>query len=318
MDQLVIYLTTALVILGIIFTLIIVYFIWKAIKISQNDDIEVVVVRDIRLSDDKTGQRTETSQNKPKTAKTSNSISTYDDKINNAKKTCVLNLSDEKLQRFPELLDIGPLLRSLDLSKNNITALPETITQLTSLRYLSLDSNQLTELAEELGSLNSLEVLSANNNKLEELPKSFSELSNLRSVSLSHNQFQTFPLALCRLKRLNYIDLSENQITQIPVQIQDLNATELNLNLNRISSLPQELSDCKRLKVLRINNNCLPITAITKPILSDSKIAVLTLEGNGFDVRKIRELDGYEDLCQKRIDSSKKLESIDDRLSISY
>lgn len=304
MDRLVIYLTAALVILTLLFTAIIGYFIWKAFRISKNNDIEVIVVKDIRIPEQKT------TQNTPIPAKIPTSQSTYESKINNAKKTRVLNLSQTKLEEFPELLDLFTQLRSLDVSKNNLTVIPESIGQYKSLKNLLVDSNQLSTLPEGLCSLLSLEVLSANDNKLKQLPKNISQLSNLRSVSLSHNELTTFPVGLCRLKRLDYVDLSENQITLIPIQIQDLNATELNLNLNRISSLPQELVDCKRLKVLRLNNNCLTIDAITKPILSDSKIAVLTLEGNGFDVRKVRELEGYEELCQKRIQSSKKLEKI--------
>lgn len=46
-----------------------------------------------------------------------------------------------------------------------------------------------------------------------------------------------FPLVLCGLPQLDVLDLSGNQITHVPDGIEELQAVELNLNMNQVSTL---------------------------------------------------------------------------------
>lgn len=92
------------------------------------------------------------------------------------------------------------------------------------------------------------------------------------------------------------MDLSENFISTLPNDIKSLKSIELNLNKNRLKELNESISECPRLKVLRIEENCLPLSAMTENILKNSQIAVLAFEGNTFDMKQLQELEGYNEV----------------------
>lgn len=54
------------------------------------------------------------------------------------------------------------------------------------------------------------------------------------------------------------------------------------------------MSRCPRLKVLRLEENCLELLSIPSSILAQSSVSLLSVEGNLFEVKKLRDLDGYE------------------------
>ena len=150
-------------------------------------------------------------------------------------------------------------------------------------------------MPEFLGNLTKLETLSLAGNRISAIPDGlFSKLKNLTSLTLCNNSLQTFPIEVCTLKKLDAIDLSGNKIHSIPDQLQDLQAIELNLNQNRLSNLPSSLCSCPRLKVLRVEENCLGIDAISKDLLTKSQIAVLAVDGNLFQMRELHDREGYE------------------------
>lgn len=62
----------------------------------------------------------------------------------------------------------------------------------------------------------------------------------------------------------------------------------------QISVLSAEVSRCPRLKVLRLEENCLELSSIPESILSESQVSLFSVEGNLFEVKKLRELEGYE------------------------
>lgn len=51
---------------------------------------------------------------------------------------------------------------------------------------------------------------------------------------------------------------------------------------------------CPRLKVLRLEENCLELSSIPLPILKDSQVSLFSVEGNLFEVKSLRDLDGYD------------------------
>lgn len=55
-----------------------------------------------------------------------------------------------------------------------------------------------------------------------------------------------------------------------------------------------EVSRCPRLKVLRLEENCLELTSIPISILTDSQVSLLSVEGNLFEVKMMRDLEGYD------------------------
>lgn len=64
----------------------------------------------------------------------------------------------------------------------------------------------------------------------------------------------------------------------------------------QISSLPESISEWPRLKVLRLEENCLEITALTPKIMKESQIALLAVEGNVFDMKKFNNVEGYDEV----------------------
>ena len=142
--------------------------------------------------------------------------------------------------------------------------------------------------------MNKLEVLQLGHNKIREIPTTLSKFTNLKTLNVQSNQLTVFPQCLCELKSIDAADLSQNQIEELPDNMQNFQAIELNMNQNRIKSLPKSLIFCPRLKVLRLEENVLELTAITCEFLRDSQVAVLAVEGNLFPMKELYDKDGYE------------------------
>lgn len=71
----------------------------------------------------------------------------------------------------------------------------------------------------------------------------------------------------------------------------------------QILVLSEEVSRCPRLKVLRLEENCLELSSIPLSILSESQVSLLSVEGNLFEVKKLRDLDGYDKVSLLRLAS---------------
>ena len=150
-------------------------------------------------------------------------------------------------------------------------------------------------LPSELSQLKKLEILAVDKNGLKTLPTGlFTNLTHLKNLSLSSNQLTAFPESLGALRHLDAIDLADNKIRTLPGSVGDLQVVELNMNRNQIASLPDSLARCTRLKVLRIEENCLPLEAVTPQLLKESSISLLAVEGNLFDIKQLRETEGYD------------------------
>ena len=141
-----------------------------------------------------------------------------------------------------------------------------------------------------------LETFHLEHNAIATLPvHALANLKALKSIHLSHNKLDTFPHTLCSLGQLDFVDLSGNAIKELPTdEIENLNAVELNLNQNAIAVLPEGVARCKRLKVLRVEENVLELGGLPPAILGGSKVSLLCLEGNLFQQREWQALPEYE------------------------
>ncbi|XP_073230445.1 leucine-rich repeat-containing protein 57-like [Porites lutea] len=234
-----------------------------------------------------------------------NSISPH---LENAQKTGVCSLCGNRLSEVPpELFHLGASLRTLDLSNNKIKVLPSAVGGFTSLKNLTLTSNHLGSLPLELSQLKKLEILAVDKNSLKTLPAGlFTNLTHLKTLSLSSNLLTAFPESLGALRHLDAIDLSDNKIRTLPDSVGDLQVVELNMNRNQIASLPDSLASCTRLKVLRIEENCLPLEAVTPQLLKESSISLLAVEGNLFDIKQLRETEGFDQYMARFTATKKK------------
>eukprot|EP00794_Sanderia_malayensis_P017388 gene17388-19128_t len=218
--------------------------------------------------------------------------------IENAQKTGVCSLSGKGLKELPpEFSKLSKVLRTTDLSNNRLVDLPSIIGQFTNLKSLTVNNNRLEHFPEHLGNLMKLETLSLQENRITVIPDNVvRKLKNLTSISLSGNKLKVFPIEICQLAKLDAVDLSSNLIEIIPDSVDSLKAIELNLNRNRLSGLPGSLTKCEKLKVLRVEENCLRVDAITQDLLRNSQICVLAVDGNLFQMRELRDQDGYDEV----------------------
>ena len=158
-------------------------------------------------------------------------------------------------------------------------------------------SYHLALLSEEIYKLKKLETLSLSYNCLKTfLLPSASKLNHLKTLNINNNKLKEFPVDVCCLPNLDALDLSANAIKTLPNEIGNLAAIELNLNKNMLNQLTDSLSECKRLKVLRIEENCLNLEAITPNILKNSQISLFTFDGNLFEMKQFQDVEGYEEV----------------------
>ncbi|CAH1112054.1 unnamed protein product [Psylliodes chrysocephalus] len=228
--------------------------------------------------------------------------------IETAQKTGVLKVSQGKLNEFPPgFKQLEGSLRTLDISDNKFVVLPNEISRFMQLRHLNLSKNRLAKIPDCIGALTKLETFNVGQNNLTSLPRTISNLIHLKQVNLSSNHIKDFPLMFCGLKHLDVLDLSKNEITTIPSEVSGLHVTELNLNQNQISHISGQIAECPRLKTLRLEENCLQLTAITPKILGESNIANLSLEGNLFETKQLSDINGYEAYMERFTAVKKKL-----------
>ncbi|XP_028995791.1 leucine-rich repeat-containing protein 57 [Betta splendens] len=227
--------------------------------------------------------------------------------LETSQKTGVFQLTGKGLQEFPEELQrLSGNLRTVDLSDNKIEDLPATVGNFLQLKSLMLNSNKLTSIPPEIGKLKKLETLGLNGNRIHQLPATLGHLKALRTLSLAGNQISEFPSGLGTLRHLDLLDLSRNQIQNVPAVVSELQAIEINLNQNQISALSAEVSRCPRLKVLRLEENCLDLSSIPGSILSESQVSLFSVEGNLFEVKRLRDLDGYDKYMERFTATKKK------------
>ncbi|KAK7071623.1 Leucine-rich repeat-containing protein 57, partial [Halocaridina rubra] len=210
-----------------------------------------------------------------------------------AQKTGALVLSNRKLNEVPDLSAVIKVLRTLDLSSNKLPALPSSVCDLSNLKHLNVNNNKINSLPDDLGKLTKLESLSLSSNSVISLPQSLSDLKHLKSVIMSDNQITEFPLCLCGLPQLDVVDLSGNQITNVPDGIEGLQAVEVNLNMNQISTISPSVAACPRLKTLRLEENCLSLAGVPFELLTDSNVSLLCMDGNLFQMKEFEETEGY-------------------------
>lgn len=225
-----------------------------------------------------------------------------------ASKTGVLQISDHKLKEIPpDVFNLCDRLRNLDLSKNKLTNLSDDISKLKLLKQLNLDSNKLEWLPDALVNLKKLEMLNVSNNLLAALPDSFSSLTNLKQVYLNNNRIKMFPVQLLGLSNLEVVELANNKITEIPDGMSELYAAELNLSQNEISNLSDDLHQAPRLKILRLEENCLSLDSIKPSLLRDSKIHTLNIDGNLFEAKQLVSVEGYNEYTERYTAMKKKM-----------
>ena len=236
-------------------------------------------------------------------------------KIENAKKTNILSLTEHKLEEIPDEVFHLTSLRTLDISKNKLQRLGN-IGRLTELKTLNCDENSLHSGAiAPISKLAKLQSLSLGKNRLEDpANQSFPTLpSKIKTLKIHHNSFSSIPKQIVdpKLRLLEKLDLASNNLASIPAGISNLVAlTELILDNNVIVSVPNELGEVKKLKALSLRNNYIQVKStsftdanpqpIPASVFEDTLLIDLNLHGNPMTNTQLNTFEGFDAFLERR------------------
>lgn len=167
-----------------------------------------------------------------------------------------LNINDTCLEELPEEISKLENLTNLVLHSNKISKLPSSIVKLSKLKVLDVSRNCLEILPDELANLPQITTINLGSNSIRELPSQALNLK-LSILDLSNNQFDSFPdVCYPELIHLAEVKLNGNKIKEIPPNVNVLQSLKLlDVSDNSILSVPNELSDCNKLKELNLKGN---------------------------------------------------------------
>jgi Leucine-rich repeat (LRR) protein len=248
-------------------------------------------------------------------------------KLENAKKTGILSLSEHSLEEIPNQVfdpELAKKLRTLDLSKNKISRLGQ-LGSLIELKSLNLDNNNLfAGSLEHVSRLSKLQNLSVAGNKLGKpspskpaatrQAESLPELPvALKQLNLSSNFFSNVPRSVVSvtLIKLKKLDLSSNQLATVPEEIANIKTLEeLRLDSNMIVLLPEAIGRLTKLKVLSLRDNQLEVAGtndttnpqpLPKSLFTDTLLIDLNLHGNRrLTNTQLNQFEGYQDFLERR------------------
>ncbi|KAH9502239.1 Leucine-rich repeat-containing protein 69 [Bulinus truncatus] len=124
-------------------------------------------------------------------------------------------------------------------------------------KHLSLCNKNLEIVPKLIGKLECLCQLQLKNNKIKSLPLELSNLHRLQTLNVGNNALEDFPTVLQHLRCLEKLHLFGNKITSIDGHslVGLKNLTFLNLNGNKLKTLPKEISCLSSLQHLSVDNN---------------------------------------------------------------
>jgi len=209
-----------------------------------------------------------------------NRISRLPDSFAKLKSLASLNLSSNRLKRIPDQVLAIKGLRRLDLSYNAITKISDKLTHLKDLVVLQIAGNSLTEelpaffeifqnlikVDVRFNKLSSIDSLK-NSPKLEVIRATGNNISVFRSStpSLFEVEMNLNPLTYVyfesEMPNLKVVDLSKGKLTSCSFVAMLTGVEKLTLDINHLTTLPEEIDNMKKLvhlSVFKNNLNYLP------------------------------------------------------------
>jgi Leucine-rich repeat (LRR) protein len=182
-----------------------------------------------------------------------------------------LNLSNNEFSSLPTEIGNLTALTTLRVSNIGLTSLPASIGNLVNLTDLHIENNNLTSLPATIGNLSALRRFYAFFNNLTSLPDEICNLSYIHVFQFSYNQLSSLPDSIGKVGRLwptvpgnadiyprpqYYFD--HNQLTSVPVSLGNRSGSaefyELKLNHNKLTSIPASIIT-SGLRLLDIQHN---------------------------------------------------------------
>lgn len=250
----------------------------------------------------------------------------------------ILDLRDNKIEELPDKIAMLQHLIRLDLTNNELTALPNSLGLLSHLQNLQIEGNKFRHIRQDLLKAGTCRLLkhlrdkmdadesirlspSQTHTSLSPEPRIFPDkymMRNSRAVNLAMKEISFVPDEVFKdalSADVHIVDISKNKLLEVPsgLQIVADNVSELNLNTNKLKTLPSFIADFTRLQYLDVGRNQLSdlpdlkglpnmrelilsfnaFTSVPECVYSLEKLEILLISDN--QVRKI-DVDGLKRL----------------------
>lgn len=179
-------------------------------------------------------------------------------------------------------------LQRLNLSYNNLSELSPSLFELTNLVELNLSENCIEMIPPEIGELKNLRHLNLGGNLLSEVPDAMGQCKKLQVLNLSgkwspRGGLRMLPKPVCNLTELLTLDCSWHQIDTLPDEIGNLQKLKvLSLRGNHLKYVSQDIAKCGNLQELNLTAAMRFIPAIPLALLSLKRLVKLNISGNYF------------------------------------
>ena len=201
-------------------------------------------------------------------------------------------------------------LTLLDISKNQLSAIPLEVYLLVNLKRLFIEDCQIQSTKNALQNLVKLKSLSLANNNLEETSLKRLPVQNLEGLNISGNHFKALPSSIFSLQRLVVLFLNNNRLETLQGIGALVSLTELNVDDNMLTELPDEICLLVNIRLITMANNRIGKTAkshsgqsIPADFLRNSDVGQLKLTGNTITKTELMGFDGMDEFFRKRKNS---------------
>ena len=202
-------------------------------------------------------------------------------KIKKIKKLYVIDLKNNNIDSFPEVISSFRNLMYLKSTGNPLKKLPESIGLTPTIKSIILHHIKMDSLPNSfnnLGSLMELEI-QVNNADTFDLKDKLSGLYNLKSLIIYKNNLKAFPIGLDKNKKLKKVLIVNSGITQIDSSFASMQFIQiLNLDKNNLEEFPKEVLELKTLKELSLRDN--KLTCLPEALDNLKGLEVLDISGN--------------------------------------
>lgn len=175
-----------------------------------------------------------------------------------------LHLNDNSLSCLTPSFKELAKLRVLNLSVNKFVNIPREITELPELKTLMLNGNKLKVIGPIIGNFRSLEYFYAMNNRICSIPSEIGRIRTLKELNLEDNCIESLPDTIGDLGALIELNVSNNYyLSAIPRSIgRCASLVKFNAINNRLTRLPIEIVQCRRLTDIRTDGNEITIDPV--------------------------------------------------------
>ena len=177
--------------------------------------------------------------------------------INSLQNIIRMDISNNDITILPEWFGQFDTIVELHISHNQINELPDGFWNMPILYDLIINDNKLQELPDTIGALESIYYLNAENNRLQTLPITITWRKNIWELNIWHNQISYLPDEIWYIPSdfFNTLSANSNNLELLPDTIVQLPIRSLDIQFNKLISLPKDIGYMSWLNQILANGN---------------------------------------------------------------